>query len=168
MKTPLKRPSVAALCALALCALALCAVTPDLNAQALPSRPEWGVQGAVAFNGGNDFGVGGRVRYPFTLTAPAPINAMADLNWFPGTPNVFDLNWNLAYNFVPHSNARPYAGGGVNATLCSRGCTPEFQLGLNAIGGFEFGNVGQLTPYLEGRYTFFSLDAFIVTFGVRF
>ena len=34
--------------------------------------------------------------------------------------------------------------------------------------GFEFGRVGQLTPYLEGRYTFFSLDAFIVTFGVRF
>lgn len=162
MNTLLKCPSVAALCA-----LALCAATPDLNAQNLPTRPQWGVQGAVDFNG-SDFGVGGRVRYPFTLTAPSPISAQADLNWFPGTVNVFDLNWNLAYNFVPHSQARPYAGGGVNAAIASGGGSSKLDIGLNAIGGFEFGNVGQLTPYVEGRYTFFSLDAFIVTFGVRF
>jgi hypothetical protein len=162
MNTLLKRPSVAALCV-----LALCAATTETRAQSLPTRPQWGVQGAVALNGGNDFGVGGRVRYPFTLTAPAPINAQADLNWFPGTSNVFDLNWNLVYNFVPHGTARPYAGGGINARICSS-CTRGFELGANAIGGFEFGNVGQLTPYLEGRYTFFSLDAFILTFGVRF
>jgi hypothetical protein len=163
MNTLLKRSSVAALCA-----LALCTVTPEIRAQALPTRPEWGVQGAVAFNGGSDFGVGGRVRYPFSLTAPAPISAAADLNWFPGSVNVFDLNWNLVYNFVPHGSARPYAGGGVNVSIASGGGTSTLDLGANAVGGFEFGRVGQLTPYLEGRYTFFSLDAFIVTFGVRF
>ena len=163
MNILLKCPSVATLCA-----LALCAATTETRAQSLPTRPEWGVQGAVVLNGGGDFGVGGRVRYPFTLTAPAPISAAADLNWFPGSPNVFDLNWNLVYNFVPHGSARPYAGGGVNAEICSGSCSPGFQLGANAVGGFEFGRVGQLTPYLEGRYTFFSLDAFIVTFGVRF
>jgi hypothetical protein len=163
MNTFLKRPSVAALCA-----LALCAVTTETRAQDLPSRPEWGVQGAVALNGGNDFGVGGRVRYPFTLTAPAPISATADLNWFPGSVNVFDLNWNLVYNFVPHGSARPYAGGGVNVAIASGGGHSTLDLGLNGVGGFEFGRVGQLTPYVEGRYTFFSLDAFILTFGVRF
>ena len=163
MRTNLRRANV-----FALSALALCAVTRVSRAQSLPTRPEWGVQGAVALNGGNDFGVGGRVRYPFTLTAPAPISAAADLNWFPGTVNTFDLNWNLVYNFVPHGSARPYAGGGINVAIASGGGVSNFDLGANAVGGFEFGRVGQLTPYLEGRYTFFSLDAFIVTFGVRF
>ena len=163
MKTPLERPRVAALCA-----LALCATGPGLRAQSLPSRPEWGVQAAVSLTGSSNVGVGGRVRYPFTLTAPAPISAVADLNWFPGSRSVFDLNWNLVYNFVPHSNARPYAGGGINAAIASGGGNSTLDLGLNGVGGFEFGRVGQLTPYVEGRYTFFSLHAFILTFGVRF
>jgi hypothetical protein len=163
MKPLLKLPSVAALCA-----LALSAATTETRAQSLPTRPEWGVQGAVALTGGNDFGVGGRVRYPFSLTRPAPISAMADLNWFPNTGgSTFDLNWNLVYNFVPHGSARPYAGGGVNLAIPTASGSST-RLGLNGVGGFEFGRVGQLTPYLEGRYTFFSLRAFIVTFGVRF
>src|SRR5713101_1531086 len=93
----------------AILAAAFGASTPQLPAQSLPTRPEWGVQVTAAFNGGNNFGVGGRVRYPFRLTAPAPISASADLNWFPGTVNTFDLNWNLVYSFVPRRSARPYA-----------------------------------------------------------
>ena len=164
MNMVLKCPGVTALCA-----LALCAATAEIRAQSLPSRPEWGVQGALALTGGNDFGVGGRVRYPFRLSAPAPISAAADLNWFPGTGgSTFDLNWNLVYNFVPRGSARPYAGGGINLAIATGGAASNTRLGLNGVGGFEFGRVGRLTPYLEGRYTFFSLRAFIVTFGVRF
>ena len=152
----------------ALCAVAFGASISELRAQSLPTRPEWGVQIAVAADGGSDFGLGGRVRYPFRLAAPAPLSAAADLNWFPGTVNTFDLNWNLAYNFVPQGSARPYAGGGINVALATGGGVSNIDFGLNAIAGLDFGRVGRLTPYLEGRYTFFSLHSFIVTFGVRF
>ena len=138
---------------------------PAVRAQSLPSRPEVGVQVAVGLSGSNEFGLGGRVRYPFRLTAPAPIAAQADLNWFPSHTSVVDVNWNLVFNFIPRGSARPYAGGGINVLLGGGASHP---VGLNGVGGFEFGRLGQLTPYLEGRYTFFSLDAIIVTFGVRF
>jgi len=148
---------------LCLCA-ALVAAPIEARAQSLPSRPEFGVQVAAALSGGNNFAIGGRIRYPFSLTAPAPINAIADVNLFLGNTTVADINWNLVYNFVPHSEFRPYAGGGVN--LSTGGGNTRF--GANAVGGFDLGHVGRLAPYLEGRYTFFSLDSFIITFGVRF
>ena len=151
----------------ALCAAAFGASISELHAQSLPTRPQWGVQVAVAASGGSNVGLGGRVRYPFRLMAPAPVSASADLNWFPGTVNTFDLNWNLAYNFVPQGSARPYAGGGINFALATGGGASTSAFGVNAVGGLELGRVGQLTPYLEGRYTFFSLHTLIVTFGVR-
>ena len=149
----------------ALCAVAFGTCVPVLQAQ---SRPEWGVQGAVAFDGGSTFGLGGRVRYRFKPTMPSPIWAQADLNWFPQTgSSTFDLNWNLVYDFVPQSSFKFFAGGGPNVSLCTS-CPTSIHFGANAVGGFDMGRLGQLQPYLEGRYTFFSLEAFIITFGVRF
>jgi len=148
----------------ALCAVALSTSIPALQAQ----QPQWGVQGALELDGGSTFGEGGRVRYRFSPTAPSPIYAQADLNWFPHTgTSTFDLNWNLVYDFVPQSSFKFYAGGGANLSVCTN-CGTSAQFGANAVGGFDMGRLGQLQPYLEGRYTFFSLDAFILSFGVRF
>src|SRR5262245_2125050 len=131
---------------LVLCLCAAAVAAPSLSqAQSLPSKPEFGVQVAAALSGGNNFAIGGRIRYPFNLTAPAPINAFADVNLFLGSTTVADINWNLVYNFVPHSEFRPYAGGGINLST-GGGST---QLGANAVGGFDLGHVGKLAPYLE-------------------
>ena len=128
--------------------------------------PHFGLQAALALDGG-DFGFGGRLSYPFRMAGNGKLAASAYVNWFPGNVNVFDINWDLQMRFKP-SGVRPYLAAGANFVIVTGNGNSNSDFGLNAVGGLEFSRMGKLSPFLEGRYSFFSFEDLVITAGVHF
>ena len=137
-------------------------------AQTSPAGPiTWGPQVSIAFDA-SDVGVGARLQYSLSsVLGGAPISGHAEANWFPGTVNVFDFNYNVVYNFQAPSLS-PYAGGGLNFTVASGSGNTASDLHLNAVGGVVFKPLGKVTPALQLRYTFVQGDNFFATLALLF
>lgn len=125
----------------------------------------WGPQVSLAFDN-SDVGLGIRLHHSLSgVLGGAPISGMAEANWFPGTPDIFDFNYNVVYDFRG-STVTPYAGGGLNLLIASPGGS-DFH--LNALGGVIFRPMGKITPMVQMRYIFVGGgDEFIGTFGILF
>jgi len=127
--------------------------------------PVWGPQVSLAFDA-SDVGLGARYHHSLSgVLGGAPISGMAEANWFPGSPDIFDFNYDVVYNFPP-SSVRFYAGGGLNLLIASPGGS-DFH--LNALGGVMLKPLGKITPLFQLRYIFVGGgDEFIGTFGIMF
>jgi hypothetical protein len=131
-----------------------------------PSRGvRWGPQVSLAFDN-SDVGLGIRLHHSLSgVLGGAPISGQAEANWFPGSPDIFDFDYDVVYNFRS-SSVQPYAGGGLNLLIASPGGS-DFH--LNALGGVIFKPLGKITPLLQLRYIFVGGgDEFIGTFGIMF
>ena len=143
------------------------ALMPSVAAgqSAASHRMKWGPQVSLAFEG-SDVGVGARLQYSLSgLLGGAPISGIAEGNWFPGSVDIFDLNYNVVYSWRSTS-LTPYAGGGLNLLIASPGAS---YFHLNALGGIIFRPMGKVTPLLQLRYILVGGgDEFIGTFGIMF
>jgi hypothetical protein len=114
-------------------------------------------------------GFGARLEHSLSKVLGSPrVDGLAEANWFPGTVDVFDLNYNVIYRFRAPT-VTPYAGGGVAFLIASGGGNTNSDLHLNAVGGVEFKPMGILTPFVQLRYLFAGGgDALILSGGVFF
>ena len=148
----------------------LAAVGADpLAAQSSPrSHPlRWGVQVSYDFNDDN-LGGGGRLEHSLAkLMGSSSFDGVFEANWFPGTVDVFDLNYNLVYRFDSRG-PEPYLGGGLSWWILSGGGSTATTLHLNALAGLKFQQMGRVTPVLQLRYVYVDGDALLVTAGLIF
>lgn len=89
--------------------------------------------------------------------------------------DLFVLNADLIARLSPPGGFGVYAGAGLGAAFSSiRNVITEVEdnsteLGLNLIGGVEFGGRGFITPFVQGRFTTLGdADRLALTGGVRF
>jgi opacity protein-like surface antigen len=85
-----------------------------------------------------------------------------------------ERNGNAHYSFPLENNPKllPYAGGGLDVGRVSAsggGVTvSETKVGLNLLGGVQFGSLGSLRPFAEMRYSTTYDGQFIIGGGVNF
>jgi len=160
-----------------LATLALLASAGTLSAQTTTTRTgptaethplRFGAQLSYAFEA-EQVGVGLRMQHPLRkILGSSRVDGLAELNWFPGDFNIFDLNYNVIYRFNAPS-VTPYAGGGLAFLVGSGNGNTESDLNLNVVGGIEFKPMGVLTPFVQLRYLFAGDgDGLILSGGVFF
>jgi len=136
-------------------------------APAASHRLHWGPQITYDFNGDN-LGGGARLEYSLASLLGSPrVDGVAELQWFPGSTDVFDLAYHVVYRFSTPS-IQPYAGGGLSFAIASGNGNTSSNLHLNAIGGLKFKPMGKITPVLQMRYVFVQGDALLLTAGILF
>jgi opacity protein-like surface antigen len=156
------------------CALALSAA--DLQGQI-----RFGAQASY----GDDFDLGIGVRLTSSLQSVFPRTPLAFHGsfdyFFPddeGTGadiSYWEINPNLVY-MIPvraSSSIAPYAGGGLNIAHLSVdvpgfGSGDQTELGLNLLGGVQFGGSSRLRPFAEVRVELSGGEQFVLTGGVLF
>jgi len=130
-------------------------------------RMRWGPQITYDFNGDN-LGGGARLEYSLAGLLGSPrIDGIAELQWFPGSVDVFELAYNVVYRFNTPS-VQPYAGGGLSFAIASGNGNTSTDLHLNAVGGLKFKPMGKVTPVVQMRYVFVQGDALLLTAGILF
>ena len=96
------------------------------------------------------------------------------LEYWLDRPTAFLVNGDVNYNFNP-GGVNPFLGGGLGLALFEEidGFEDEdrTELLVNVNGGIEFGALGTLRPYVQGRYFRFfedESDDIAVILGLRF
>ena len=85
------------------------------------------------------------------------------------------ISGDVIAQFAPMSGFTPYAGAGLTYVTYSQdfpgaGAFGGFEyndIGLNLLGGAEFGDLGFGAPFAQARYTLAAFDAFSIMGGVK-
>jgi hypothetical protein len=148
-----------------------------LAARPVPVEAQARLGAQVSLADDYDVGLGVRVRGDTPRLIPgAPLSVIGSFDWFfPGNNQIYvELNGNLVYNFrIVGSPLRPYVGGGLNIAridqdLPGGASNDDTALGLNAVGGVNFGTRGRLLPFVELRLEISGGEQLVVAGGVYF
>ncbi len=148
-----------------------------LAAEEAQAQVSFGAQASYADD--MDFGIGARVYAGLPFTG---VEFMGSFDYFfPSVDdfNYFEVNANALYS-LPVANMpafRPYVGGGLNFARWSmdipaelkpfiEGSASDTELGLNLIGGAEFG-VGRFKPFAELRAQISGGEQVVLAAGIR-
>jgi len=156
------------------CLSVLALSTADLHGQV-----RFGAQ--ASYGDDTDFGLGVRLTSSLRSLFPrTPIAFHGSFDYFfpdEGGSGVdltyWEINPNVVY-LVPVRNSTlgPYVGGGLNIAYASVdvgfGSESDTELGLNLVGGLQFGTATRLRPYVEVRLTVSGGDQFVLTGGLLF
>lgn len=125
----------------------------------------------LSYGDDTDVGIGGRVVLNVESLEHWDFIGSFDV-FFPDNFDYWELNGNLAYNFVIEDaeSLYPYAGGGLNiANFDSDGPgDSETELGINAFLGSKFATESSITPFLELRLVIEAAEQVVLTGGILF
>ncbi|HEX6938286.1 MAG TPA: hypothetical protein VF158_02660 [Longimicrobiales bacterium] len=167
--------------------LLLAAVAGTVGVSAGEARAQVSFGAHASFGDDTDLGIGGRVyaALPFQRTrfvgsfdyffpddgGAGAIGGESDVTYF-------EVNANAIYS-LPVRNMpsfAPYVGGGLNIARASveleiageERSNSDTDMGLNLLGGAEFGSAGNIRPFVELRIEMAGGDQFVLAGGVRF
>jgi hypothetical protein len=157
------------------CLAVLAFNAPDLRAQV-----RFG--GQVSYGDDFDLGLGVRLVSSLRSMTRTPLAFHGSFDYFfpdydvPGVDadySYWEINPGIVYMIpVRGSGVAPYAGGGLNIAHLSADAAGESNsdtdLGLNLMGGIQFGTRSRMRPFVEGRLAISGGDQFVLTGGLLF
>lgn len=124
----------------------------------------------LSWGGDTDVGVGGRVLVGVESLPRWDFIGTFDV-FFPDGFDYWEVNGNLAYNFVIEDaeSIFPYAGGGLNIGSFDPDGPGDgdTELGINLFAGTQF-EAESIIPYLEVRLVIEAAEQVVLTGGVLF
>lgn len=156
-------------------AVAIAAVFMFAAPNTADAQVSFGVQGSYGTEI-EAIGAGARVNYAIPGAEGFGLAGSFDY-FFPDGFDWWEINANGTYSFATEGGSvAPYAGAGLNyanvsVSGSSGGTTfsaSSSEMGLNLLGGLQFGGGGGITPYVEGRYATTGAGQFVFTGGFLF
>lgn len=156
--------------------IAVCTVLA-VGVMAIPAEAQVQFGPQLSYADDFDFGIGARAQFDLG-SAVDEGGTFGDLRgvvsfdyFFPdcelGDCSYIEINGNALYPFDVEGEVEPYVGAGVNIARVSVEDVSDTEVGLNALGGINFG-LGPFMAFSEARIELSGGEQFVLTFGALF